>query len=157
VQSQRFTATLAASSRGGAYVRIPFDPDQVWYPKSLHRVGGTINGMRVRAIIEPDGDSWGFTLGAAWLRDCHAVRIGDEVTVEVVPEGPQRGDLADDVAEALEANPDAGAFFDSLAQFYRKGYLRWIDGTKRRPDERARRIAEMVRLLEDGVKQRPSA
>jgi len=46
--------------------------------------------------------------------------IGDEVTVELEPEGPQRGDLADDIAAALAANPAAAAFFDTLAQFYRK-------------------------------------
>jgi hypothetical protein len=66
-----------------------------------------------------------------------------------------RDDLADDVAAALAANPDAGAFFDSLAQFYRRGYLHWIDATKRRPDQRAERITEMVKLLKAGVKQRP--
>jgi len=47
----------------------------------------------------------------------------------------------------LEASPEAGTFFDSLAQFYRKAYLRWIDGTKRRPDVRARRIALPVVVL----------
>jgi hypothetical protein len=157
VRSQRFTATLAADSRGRAFVAIPFDPDRVWGSKSLHRVGGTINGVRVRAVIEPHDDGWGFTLGPAWLRDCRAVKVGDVVTVEVVPEGPQRDDLADDVAQALAGNPGAGAFFDSLAQFYRRGYLRWIDATKRSPEERARRIAEMIRLLDAGVKQRPQS
>jgi hypothetical protein len=39
-----------------------------------------------------------------------------------------------------------------LAQFYRKGYLRWIDATLRRPELRAERIARMVELLEAGVK-----
>ena len=72
------------------------------------------------------------------------IAIGDEVTVELAPEGPQRGDLADDIAAALAANPAAGAFFDTLAQFYRKAYLRWIDATTRRPDLRAARIAEVV-------------
>ena len=72
----------------------------------------------------------------------------------LIPEGPQRDDLAPDIAAALDATPEAGAFFDSLAQFYRKGYLRWIDATKRSPAIRAERIAEMVRLLEKGVKQR---
>ena len=52
--------------------------------------------------------------------------------VELAPEGPQRGDLADDIASALAANPAAAAFFDTLAQFYRKAYLRWIDATTRR-------------------------
>jgi uncharacterized protein YdeI (YjbR/CyaY-like superfamily) len=72
-----------------------------------------------------------------------------------MPEGPQRGDLAEDVAAALAANPEAGAFFDSLAQFYRRGYLTWIDATMRRPDVRAQRIADVVALLAAGVKQRP--
>ena len=55
----------------------------------------------------------------------------------------------------LDASPDAGAFFDVLAQFYRNSYLRWIDGTKRRPEVRAQRIAEMIRLLNCGTKERP--
>jgi uncharacterized protein YdeI (YjbR/CyaY-like superfamily) len=77
------------------------------------------------------------------------------VTAELAPEGPQRGDLADDIAVALAANPAAGAFFDTLAQFYRKAYLRWIDATTRRPDVRAARIAEVVGLLAAGIKERP--
>ncbi len=71
------------------------------------------------------------------------------------PEGPQREDFAGDLADALEANPPATVFFDSLAQFYRRAYLRWIDGATRRPEVRAARIAEMVDLLTAGVKQRP--
>jgi uncharacterized protein YdeI (YjbR/CyaY-like superfamily) len=88
------------------------------------------------------------------MRDA-GVAVGDDVIVELAPEGPQRGDLADDIAAALEASPAAGAFFDTLAQFYRKAYLRWIDATTRRPDVRAARIAEVVDLLAAGVKQRP--
>ena len=62
--------------------------------------------------------------------------------------------LADDLTAALEAEPEALAFFQGLATFYRKGYLRWIDATKRRPEVRAERIAETVRLLKMGEKQR---
>jgi hypothetical protein len=156
VRPRRFTATLAVDSRGWVFVAVPFDPDQVWRPKPRHHIAGTLNGLRIRAVIESRDGQRGFTLGSAWLRDRPEVAVGDRVTVEIMPEGPQRDDLAEDVAAALDASPDAGAFFDSLAQFYRKAYLRWIDGTKRRPDERTRRIAEMVRLLEAGVKQRPN-
>jgi uncharacterized protein YdeI (YjbR/CyaY-like superfamily) len=81
--------------------------------------------------------------------------IGGDVNVELAPEGPQRGDLADDIAAALAASPAAGAFFDTLAQFYRKAYLRWIDATSRRPDVRAARISEVVALLAAGIKERP--
>jgi uncharacterized protein YdeI (YjbR/CyaY-like superfamily) len=83
------------------------------------------------------------------------IEVGSQVLVELSPEGPQRGDLAEDIAAALVANPAAGAFFDTLAQFYRKGYLRYIDATKRRPDLRAARIAEVTGLLASGIKERP--
>jgi len=66
-----------------------------------------------------------------------------------VAPGPSPG------AGRVTASPAAGAFFDTLAQFYRKAYLRWIDATTRRPDVRAARIAEVVSLLEAGVKERP--
>jgi len=154
MKSQRFATTVTAARGGKLLVPVPFDPDQVWGVKQRHHVAGTVNGARVRAILEPAGDGFGFTLGQKSPGAC-GVAVGDQVTVEIAPEGPQRADLAEDVAAALAADPDAGAFFDSLAQFYRRAYLRWIDATKRRPDQRAERIAEVVKLLKAGTRQRP--
>ncbi|WP_239311017.1 hypothetical protein [Frankia sp. Cj3] len=51
-------------------------------------------------MIETRGSQRGFALGSAWLRDCHALAIGGTITVEIAPEGPQRDDLAEDVAAA---------------------------------------------------------
>jgi len=135
-------------------VPVPFDPDGVWGSKPEHHVAGTVNGMGVRAVVEPLGEGLGIVLGPAWRRDC-GIAPGDKVSVELSPEGLQRADLAPDVQQALAAEPNAAAFFDSLAQFYTNAYVRWIDGTKRRPDVRAQRIQEMVALLNRGIKQRP--
>jgi hypothetical protein len=154
MESQRFVVTITAGPGGKLLVAVPFDPDAVWGVKRRHHVAGTVNGARVRAVLEPAGDGFGFTLGPKSPNAC-GVAVGTEVTVEIAPEGPQRDDLADDVAAALSADPEAGAFFDSLAQFYRRAYLRWIDATKRRPEQRAERIAEMVELLKSGAKARP--
>jgi hypothetical protein len=151
---QRFGAHVAADARGRAVIAVPFDPDEAWGAKAAHLVTGTINGRRVRGAIAPGSSGWAFTLTPMWMRDT-GVATGDDVTVELAPEGPQRGDLAEDVSAALEANPAAAEFFDTLAQFYRKAYLRWIDATSRRPDLRAARIAEVVNLLAAGIKQRP--
>jgi Bacteriocin-protection, YdeI or OmpD-Associated/Domain of unknown function (DUF1905) len=151
--AQSFVTTAEDGGRGRVFVPVPFDPDRVWRPKSRHLVGGTVNGRRVRGSVEKHEGAWGFMLGVAWLRDC-GIGAGERLTVEIVPEGPQRDDLAEDVVAALEASPKAAAFFDSLAQFYRKAYLRWLDATKRKPELRAQRIAEMIALLEAGVKQR---
>ncbi len=154
MESQRFTATVVARAGGSVGIPVPFDPDDLWGAKSRHHIAGTVNGMRVRGVIEPFADGHGFTLGPVWRRDC-GVAVGDTVAVTTEPEGPQRDGLADDIAAALEANPAAGAVFDSLAQFYRKAYLRWIDATKRHPQQRVKRIAEVVALLSAGVRERP--
>jgi hypothetical protein len=150
--ARRFTATADADGRGRVVVPVPFDPDEVWGVKSRHHVTGTVNAVRFRGAIEPADRRIVFT--PAWLRD-NDLAPGDRVEIELSPEGPQRADLAEDVAAALDAAPAAAAFFDSLAQFYRRAYLRWVDGTKRRPELRAARIAEMVELLAAGIKQRP--
>lgn len=152
--TQRFRALVAADPRGRGVIVVPFDPDETWGRKADHPVGGTINGKYVRGRLTRSGGGWVLTVTPMWLRDTDTP-LGDHVTIELGPEGPQRDDLAEDIATALAANPAAAAFFDTLAQFYRKAYLRWIDGTKGRPDERAARIAEVVGLLESGIKQRP--
>lgn len=151
--AQQFVAIAAAAARGHILIPVPFDPDIVWSTKPRHHIHGTVNGIAVRGVIETIGGGHGFTLGPAWLRGC-GLEAGETVTVHLKPEGPQRDELADDITAALEANPRAGAFFDSLAQFYRRAYLRWIDATKRRPDQRSHRIAEMIDLLESGIKER---
>ena len=151
---QRFDAHIAAGPGGSGVIEVPFDPDQAWGAKARHPVNGTINGRWVRGTITRDGGGWALTVTPMWLRDT-GTAAGDDAIVELGPEGPQRSDLAPDIAAALEASPAAGAFFDTLAQFYRKAYLRWIDATTRRPDLRAARIAEVVDLLAAGIKQRP--
>jgi hypothetical protein len=154
VEPKTFTVTAADGGRGRLFIPVPLDLGAAWGPRTRHPVGGTVNGRRVRAVVEETLAGYGFLIGAAWIRD-NPITVGDEVAVTIAPEGPQRIDLAEDVAGALAASPAAAAFFDTLAQFYRKGYLRWVDATKQRPAVRAARIAEMVALLEAGVKQRP--
>ncbi len=151
---QEFDAEAIGRDRGGISFPLPFDPSKAWTKKGRHHVAGTINGVRVRGVIERAGEGFVLPFGPAWQRDC-GIRPGDRVRVILYPEGPQRGELAPDIVDALNADPAAGEFFDSLAQFYRKAYLKWIDSTKLRPDLRAARIAEVTALLKAGRKERP--
>ena len=64
----RFTATVTADHRKRVLVPVPFDPDMAWGQKPEHHVAGTVNGMGVRAVIEPFGSGRGILLGPAWRR-----------------------------------------------------------------------------------------
>lgn len=132
----------------GAAVRLPFDPNAAWGAKDRHHVSGTVGGRPVRGELRSENDTWNLTLGPAWVRD--NLKSGTEVEVVLAPEGPA---LADDVARALAASDAAKAFFESLPTFYRKNFIRWIEEAKR-PETRASRIAEAVRLCEAGKRER---
>lgn len=153
-RAKRFTTVVRIDEQGRTHVPVPFEPDDAWGSKRRHHVTGTLNGRGLRGVLDRAAPGYMLVLGPAWCRDAR-LTTGDQVDVVLVPEGPQRADLPADIVAALDAAPDAGAFFDSLAQFYRNAYLRWIEATKRRPDQRPVRIAEVVRLLQDGQKERP--
>src|SRR5690349_13613005 len=100
---QRFRVQVTADSRGRAVIAVPFDPDETWGAKAVHHVNGTVNGCRVRVTIGPGDSGWAFTLNPRL-----GLAVGSEAMVELAPEGPQRGDLAEDISAALAANPAAG-------------------------------------------------
>lgn len=146
----------ARARRTGRHVAIPlpFSPADAWGQRDRYHVTGTVDGARFRGPLVFREGEWVIergpkSPGAALLDD------GQDVAVEIWPEGPQIDELAVDITEAFDTRPRARVAFEALAQFYRKGWLRWIDATKRRPDVRAERIAEMLRLLEAGHKEHP--
>jgi hypothetical protein len=149
-----FQARIEGTEKGRAYVVLPFAPENAWGLRPRYHVRGTINGMGVRGALEQFGKGYFLPLGPAYLRGA-GLHLGDPVSVMIMPEGPQSEALAADIVAALKADPEAAGFFDGLATFYRKKYLRWIDATRRSPEVRAQRIAELVELMKAGKKERP--
>ena len=60
---QQYRATVIEVGRGRVFVPVPFDPDQAFGSKERHHVAGTVNGMRVRAVIEAIGGGYGMFSG----------------------------------------------------------------------------------------------
>jgi uncharacterized protein YdeI (YjbR/CyaY-like superfamily) len=96
----------------------------------------------------------GILIKQALMTDAGLVRIKDAkksgewdkpdrpgISLEIPPE----------LKRALAKNKKAKAFFDQLAPSYQKQYLGWVLIAKR-PETRARRVAESIALLEKGKK-----
>ena len=149
---KEFTAVARERPRGGIAVKLPFDPAAEWGARERFDVTGTIDGHGVRGKLSARLDGHYLELGPSWCRD-RPVVPGSTVAVALRPEGPQVAAMAEDVADALDAEPAARQFFESLATFYRKNFMRWIDDA-RRPETRARRIAETVATLKAGRRER---
>ena len=151
MSAKRFESNVVRA-RSKTYVPVPFDPNDAWGWKVRHYVKGTVGGRPIRGLLRSEGDGYALPLGTAWLRDNHIPALATIVVV-LEPDGPQSEALATDITEALNASPEAETFFQSVAPFYRKNFLRWIDQAKR-PETRAARIAEMVTMLETGQLKR---
>jgi hypothetical protein len=149
--TQHFKSIISKSGTR-TFIAIPFNPNDVWGAKQRHHIRGSINSCVVRGSLGSDGTQYFLPLGAAWRRD-NGLEAGIEVNVVLSPEGPQSEGLSPDVASALDAEPQAKAFFESLATFYRNTYIKWIESAKR-PETRSARINEMVKLLKAGKKQK---
>jgi hypothetical protein len=147
-----FTAIPEALSRGRLAIKMPFDPATEWGDRDRYDVAGTIDGYRVRGPLTHRPDAFYLELRPAWCRG-HDVAAGRAVPVSIAPEGPQVAAMAPDLAAAFDAEPAARRFFESLPTFYRKNFMRWIDQAKR-PETRARRIAETIATLNAGKRER---
>lgn len=134
------------------FIRVPFDPNEVWGQKERHYIRGTVNGHMIRGPLTPEGTQFIIPLNPSWRRETD-IETGTEVEVTLAPEGAQIATLAPDIVTALKDAPEALTFFESLATFYRNGYIQWIEAAKR-PETRATRIARMVSLLKAGKKQK---
>lgn len=149
--TQRFKSVLAKSGTR-IFVPLPFNPNDVWGVKGRHHIRGTVNEHKVRGSLGSDGKKYFLLLGAAWRHGC-GLDAGSKVDVVLSPEGPQSENMSPDVASALDAEPKAKAFFESLATFYRNTYIKWIESAKK-PETRTARIKEMVKLLKADRKQK---
>ncbi len=149
-----FKSLLEPGPPASGFVRLPFRPDEAWGQRDRYHVAGKLGWFDIRGALVPHEGDLVLPVGTAWLRDC-PIQPGMEVHVVLWPEGVQLDDLDADIAAALEGEPDAARFFESLAQFYRKAYLKWLDGARRRPALREERLREFVGLMKAGRKERP--
>lgn len=149
---QRFTAVLEqVGSR--AFLILPFEPLLAWGELDAYYVDGQFNERSFRGVAEQlDDGRWGLALGPTWRRD-NGVEVGATCVLVLKLEGHRAENLEPDIAAALTADPEAQRFFESLAPFYRKNFIRWIRDAKR-PATREARIAEMMSLLHDRRRER---
>jgi uncharacterized protein YdeI (YjbR/CyaY-like superfamily) len=63
----------------------------------------------------------------------------------------EEGIVPDDLVAALAKNPSAKGYFEAFPKSVKRGILEWI-GNAKRPETRAARIAETVRLAAENIR-----
>jgi len=143
-----FEAVVREGRGGGAYVEVPFDV-KATFGSGRPRVVATFEGHTYRGSVASMGGAW--LLGITReMRSAIGKDVGDTVLVTLAPdESPRVVEVPEDLAGALEGEPEARAFFEGLAYTYRKEYARWIAGAKRE-ETRRRRIEQAIEKLRRG-------
>lgn len=114
-------------------------------PQVRVRLNGTEFGTSIAAL------GGRFLLGvSAERRKAAGVTAGQTYDVEIqLDTAPRQVEVPEDLARALDAEPTARAFFDSLSFSSQQWHVLQVTGAKQ-PETRARRVASSVAMLAEG-------
>ncbi len=148
-EKQTFRAVIEKADNGSAFVRIPFDVEEVFGKKRVG-VKATIDGSSYRGSLVRMGGPCHLLVVPMEIRDQIGKSFGDEIEVTVEKDTePREIIIPHDLRDALAGDPEAKASFDQLPYSHRKEYVQWIEEA-RRDQTRRRRIGQALELLKRG-------
>lgn len=156
----RFSATLlrpkaTAKVVSWTFLTLPRQASERLPSRGQVSVEGTMNGMALRATLEPDGEGGHWLKVDRKLRKAAGVEAGDAVALEIAPvaEEPEPK-VPPDVRKALaSAPPKVKDAWSGITPRARRDWIQWITSGKR-AETRALRIGKACDMLAKG-KRRP--
>jgi Bacteriocin-protection, YdeI or OmpD-Associated/Domain of unknown function (DUF1905) len=137
------------------FLTLPKEASMQLPSRSMVSIEGSLNGAKIRATLEPDGE------GGHWLKVSRKTReeaqaiVGDMVSLDIWPtEQVPEPTLPPDLRRALAASSaQIRATWLDITPMARRDWVHWITSAKR-TETRARRIASACEMLAKG-KRRP--
>jgi Bacteriocin-protection, YdeI or OmpD-Associated/Domain of unknown function (DUF1905) len=145
----RFHTTLLLAGKTATGFEVPEEIVTGLGSGKRPAVRVTIKSQTYRTTVAPMGGV--FMIGvSAENREAAGVRAGDELDIVVeLDTEPREVDVPADLAVALDRDPVASRFFDTLSYSNKQGFVLPIVGAKT-AETRERRIAKAVSSLHDG-------
>ena len=145
----KFTGPLILTGKTSTGIRVSEEIVQALGKSRKPPVKVTVNGHTWRSSIAFMGGE--FWLGiSAENREAAGVKAGDEIEVEVEPDTePRELEIPADVAEALEREPEARRYFETLSYSNKRRHIMAIDAAKA-AETRQRRIDKSVAMFKEG-------
>lgn len=148
----RFRATLESSGKTATGIRIPAEVVEALAAGKKPPVRITIGGHTYRSTVATRGDRYLVGVSAE-NRALAGVEAGDVLDVDIeLDTRPREVTVPADLAEALDGDPDARRFFDSLSFSQQQWYVLPIEQA-RKPETRRQRVAKALAMLREGRKR----
>ena len=144
----RFRATILSGGKTATGIPVPEHVVEALGKRA--KVTVTVNGGHTyRSSIASMGGRFLISLSAE-NREMAGVAAGDEIDVDVELDTEKREvELHPEFAAALDAEPEAKAFWQTLSYSNQRWHTLSIEGAKT-DETRQRRIAKSVAMLKDG-------
>jgi Bacteriocin-protection, YdeI or OmpD-Associated/Domain of unknown function (DUF1905) len=142
-------------SGSACWIDFPYDLKATYGKGNLVPVNALFDGrVPYQGVLAMMGGNCAILLVRTDVREQLGKDKGDTVRVRVeLDTKPRTTTLADDTRAALDMNPAAKEFWESLANSHKREYHQWIEEAKK-PETRQRRIEQMVEMLAAGKKSR---
>jgi hypothetical protein len=140
---------IQGTGEGSAGVHLPDDVVEALGKGRKPPVKATINGYTWRSTVAVMGGEYWLGVSKEVRRNA-GVQAGQEVDLTLELDTEERVlDVPSDFAAALDAEPEARRFFDSLSYSNKRRFTYAIDDAKT-PETRQRRIDKSVSQLREG-------
>ena len=148
--AQTFRTLLRGEGKTATGFEVP--------PEVVEALGGgkrppvtvTINGAYTyRSTVFPYTEAFMLPL-AAEHRTPSGVQAGDEIEVTLeLDTAPREVEVPPELAAALDADPEAKAFFDGLSYSNKRVFTLSVEGTNN-PETKARRVEKAIAMMREG-------
>jgi hypothetical protein len=145
-QELTFKAVIENPGGGGAFVRIPFDVEQVFGRKRVPIIA-TIDGEPYRGTLVRMGEPFHVLIVLKEIRQKIGKDFGDEVQVTLQEDtAPRTVEIPPDFQQALEQEPLALEAFRALSFTHQKEHVLAIQEAKQAAT-RHKRILRAIEML----------
>ncbi|WMX12962.1 MULTISPECIES: YdeI/OmpD-associated family protein [unclassified Aureispira] len=152
IKSHNITAIIQSTSKGGAYIEIPFDVEEAFGAKRP-KVSVLFEGQEpYRGTLSRMGTVNHILIVRKDIRNKLNKEVGDHIQASIsLDTAPRVVEVPPELQEAFAKAPKAAAFYQQLSYTCQKEYANYINQAKR-ATTKERRALKTIELLNKEIK-----
>ena len=141
------------SNADWAFLVLPQEASAKLPRRGRTSIDGLINGVKFRALLEPDGKKGHWLKIDSELLEASGAKVGTaaDFEIEAVEEEPEP-EIPDDLLAALEDSPGSRATWEQTTTIARVDWVHWVVSAKK-AETRSKRISDACDMLARGKKR----
>ncbi len=144
---QKFNATIIEALKGGAYIEIPFNVEEIYHAKRV-KVKALFDSIEYRGSLVKMGTNCHILGIPKAIREQLNKQIGDLVSVTIEKDEEERiVELPLEFKEKLQQTSEALSFWETLSYSIQKKYITWITSAKKEETKLKRMEAAIQKLI----------